>query len=372
MSALCLTLAEQSLATLSEKIRSYAGRVAFIEVRLDYLSDPACLPQLPRTRTRFIATCRPLGEGGRYRGPEAERLKILQRSTGAGFAWIDLERSASVDAAVFKDASILRSHHDFSACPAELTELYRDMQRLSGRAVKIAVTPADGRQAVRLLRWMERLSGDDRRVILGMGRVGQPTRVLGPLLGSLWTYVVEDAENAVAPGQFSLPDASAVLRFESWSEPDRRPSFYAVLTETDVGFRICRILNRLFADSGLKASCLPLTVDEAAPWLEYLSGSSLRFQGLAVTGGLADVSSKPPAEPLREAIDTMRRAADGWEAGTTGVALELPKTMKVSESRVWASWLAGQFRFWTGIEANRDLLESCLEQEAQEREGEGR
>jgi 3-dehydroquinate dehydratase type I len=373
MSALCLTLAEQSLATLNEKIRHYAGRVAFIEVRLDYLADPGGSPQLPSTPTRFIATCRPAGEGGWFQGPEAERLKILQNSIDIGFSWIDLEQSVSVYPAAFQDVSVLRSHHDFFGSPSDPTELYREMRRLPGQAVKLAVTPLDGRQAVRLLQWAEGLPGDHRKVILGMGRVGQPTRVLGPLLGSLWTYVVENGERTVAPGQFSLPETSGVLRLESWNGSEGRPSLYAVLTETDFGFRICRILNRLFADRGLRAACLPLAVDEVVPWLEYLRKSSLHFQGLAITGGLARGAAETHLGTMGlpdEAVDTLRRTVNGWETGSTGSALDLPGTMVASESRAWVSWLAGQFRFWTGTEATRDALEAYLEQEMQGRERE--
>jgi hypothetical protein len=83
------------------------------------------------------------------------------------------------------------------------------------------------------------------------------------------------------------------------------------------------------------------------------------------------MSSEPPAEPPEEAIDTLRRTEDGWQAGSTGVALDLPERINASDSRVWAAWLAGQFRFWTGSDVKRDLLETCLEHEMREREGEG-
>ena len=43
---LCLTLAERSMATLVEKIAQHDGQVPYLEVRLDYLSEPA-VPALP-------------------------------------------------------------------------------------------------------------------------------------------------------------------------------------------------------------------------------------------------------------------------------------------------------------------------------------
>ena len=372
MSALCLTLAERHPWILNEKIRIFAGRVAFVEVRLDYLADPGELPRLPDTPTRFIATCRSAGQGGRFDGPECERLKILERSAGAGFSWIDLEREASVDTSIFQGVPVLRSHHDFSACSRELAQLYEEMRRLPGQAVKIAVTPGDGRESVRILKWMEGLPEDHLRVILGMGRLGQPTRVLGPLVGSLWTYVVEDAGHTVAPGQFTLREASDVLRYGAWSAAAGRPSFYVVLTRTDVGFRLCRILNRLFEARGLESACLPLVVEDVKPWLEYFSGSMLSIQGLAVVGELARTTPElpeGPGGPLKEAMDSVRRSADGWEAGETGVAFDLPETMAASPESVWTDWLVAQFRFWTGSEANRDVLESGLEAVLEDRRG---
>ena len=370
MSALCLTLAEGSLSTLNEKIRHYAGRPAFIETRLDYLSDPEQLPDLPATSTRFIATCRPVDEGGRFAGPEAERLQILERAADVGFAWVDLERTAVSDLPSRTHISVVRSHHDFSGCPEDLSGLFAAMRRLPGRAVKIAVTPADSDDSARLLRWMETLPKDVPRVILGMGREGQPTRVLAPLLGSLWTYVVEDVRRTVAPGQFTLGQAVEVLRFEVWQKQGRWPAWYGVLTQTDLCFALCAVLNRLFDDHGLEAAGLPLAVGEATTWLDYLCDSPLRFHGLAVSNTPAHARVAGGSSPGRGA-DLLRRDNGLWQDRDMAVGPELPERIDGSTSGDWARWLAAAFEFWTGLRADEGLLRARLEESNEEGNGLG-
>ncbi len=367
MSALCLTLAERSPAALQEKIEYYADRVAFIEARLDYLSDPACLPQLPPGRTRFIATCRPVDEGGLYAGPERERLEILRVAARGGFAWIDLERGAFYDAAALESVSVLRSHHDFSRCPADLAELFSDMTRLPGQGVKIAVTPADGAEAVRLVRWAESLSEGATRVLLGMGAAGQPARVLAPLLGSLWTYVAENSRRTVAPGQFTLTEAAGVLHYEMWSLPHRRPAFYGIVSGTEAGFPICRALNGLFDRAGLKSACLPLQASDPEPWLDYLRGSSLGFRGLAAAVS-PDSGSAPrpgPSTLSGEPVDSWRRTETGWQAASIGLGSGLKPGTLETDPAPWVDWVLGQFRFWTGRDGDRDCVIEGLEREAE-------
>ena len=64
MVELCLTLAEESPAELQKKIAFYDGDVPVVEIRLDFL-DPVEFPVLPSASgTRYLATCRPVREGG--------------------------------------------------------------------------------------------------------------------------------------------------------------------------------------------------------------------------------------------------------------------------------------------------------------------
>ena len=86
MVELCLTLAVESPAGLQKKITCYDGEVPVIEVRLDFL-NPVEFPVLPTgSGTRYLATCRPVREGGKFTGPESDRMEILSKASEKGFS----------------------------------------------------------------------------------------------------------------------------------------------------------------------------------------------------------------------------------------------------------------------------------------------
>ena len=229
MVKLCLTLAAGSAAEMQEKIRLYDGRVPLIEIRLDYL-DPFSFPVIPaETDTRYLATCRPAREGGKYRGSEKDRLRILREAPGHRFSLVDLESDIE-ELPPFPDhIQIVRSSHDFRSCPQDLRQVFLEMKSLSGDLVKLVVTPQNTPDLVRLLEFMENNLPGSPGIILGMGPSAQVSRIIGPFLGSAWTYVSEE-RMGVAPGQFSLERAVGLYRL-----PERGcvPDLYGVAGRAD-------------------------------------------------------------------------------------------------------------------------------------------
>jgi 3-dehydroquinate dehydratase type I len=181
--------------------------VDFAEIRLDLTDfDAAAVGRVFASHPRLIATCR----AGRM--AENLRTQLLAAAVNAGAAYLDLDLGGDVELrrtlgprARRKGCRIILSHHDFERTPER-----RSLVRIIGRGfragadiVKIACRsggPADNARLLGLLDHPGPL------LVIGMGEKGRITRLLGPLLGSLFTYAAWTRGQETAPGQWTVEE----------------------------------------------------------------------------------------------------------------------------------------------------------------------
>lgn len=184
-----------------------------VEFRFDLISAaPAEVYQgLPR-EVRSIATCRP----GPYSDPERTDLLLECMQLGAAFVDIELEAHEAVSSRLLKAAGhgeceVVISHHDFEKTPSfgELKEILESCFARGADLAKIA-TQVNGSGDLLQLVSVHRLPG--RKVILGMGDKGRISRVMGPYLGSEFTFASPTRGNETAPGQISAADLKAMFQ----------------------------------------------------------------------------------------------------------------------------------------------------------------
>jgi 3-dehydroquinate dehydratase/shikimate dehydrogenase len=277
---LCLTLADPSFAALNQKIAQYTGKVPYIEVRLDYLAEPQVPSVQPDQGTDFIVTCRPSREGGHYRGAEKDRLDLLQKAAHSGFSWADLEHDVEESPNLPSSTRIVRSYHCFDRFPEDLPSRLQSMRKTGGDVIKLAVSVTTTQQLATLLEWMESALETTPCIILGMGDLGQPSRLLGGFLGNSWTYVAEDESSKVAPGQLTLKKAKECYQLHNWTSS---PLFYGLLGNPIAHSLSPDIHNQLFQHHQLEKVYLPLLVDDVGVWFDYIEKSRLCFEGFSVT-----------------------------------------------------------------------------------------
>ncbi len=196
---ICVSLVEPDLAACREAL---AG-LDFAELRLDALAaEPAQLAGLMAGHPRLVVTCRP----GRGRTDD-QRADLLRAAAAAGAAYLDVDlddppalRTAAAAAARRCGCELIVSHHDFQATPdaARLRQLRQACFAAGAGLAKIACTPAGPRDNARLLGLLDSARPT---LVVGMGRVGRPTRLLAPLLGAPFTYASRHPERPAAPGQ---------------------------------------------------------------------------------------------------------------------------------------------------------------------------
>jgi 3-dehydroquinate dehydratase type I len=170
-------------------------------------------------RHPVVATNRPKREGGSFEGTEDQRLEILGKAVDAGAEWVDMEdwvEEGRLRAPCGLNARLLLSHHDFSRTPDRLAlrRLAETMARKDPDAIKIvtyAQSPEDGLRVLELIPFCRQELGMEV-VAFAMGPMGRWSRLVSPLLGSLWAYVRLPELSPAAEGQFSAAEMRALLQ----------------------------------------------------------------------------------------------------------------------------------------------------------------
>ena len=329
---LCVTLAEPDPQRLLSQLHRYSSHCSYIEVRLDYLAQATIPPMPEKQGAQWIATCRPVREGGRFQGEERKRIKLLEQAAKSGFGFLDLEWDTPIPRGLPAAVRIVRSRHFLDSFPPSLDAVLPERQRPSD-IVKLAVATRNTSEAVSLLQWMSKRD-PGQHIILGMGEWGQITRYLGAFLGNAWTYVSSDRE--VAPGQFSLRQGLKSLA--NWKES--QPPLYAILG-TPLGHSLSPDLhNFLFRHYHQDGIYLPLCIDSVVPFLDWVRETRLDFRGFSVTMPHKLAAARwlyPSLPPKADPINTLTCREGDWIGQNTdreGFLLPLEEQISLSRRRV--------------------------------------
>jgi 3-dehydroquinate dehydratase / shikimate dehydrogenase len=292
-----------------------------VELRADHLreSELAAAGKLPALAgLPAILTVRRARDGGKYAGTEQDRCALLRRLVGQGFAYADIEedlQAPDVEDAIRKaGARVVRSFHDFNGVPGDLAARFARLARGPREIPKAAVMPRTCAQLAGLLDVCRTAAGPEK-VLLGMGDIGFPTRVLAARLGSSWCYA-SPTDSAVAPGQVTPVSLEELYRFRSI-----RPStaVLGVIGNPVMHSRSPLIHNRGLAALGIDAVYLPFLVPDLDGFWKV--AEALQVRGLSVTVPHKQAVLGPKVEGdenvrLVGACNTLVRTAGGSWSGT--------------------------------------------------------
>ena len=174
--------------------REAATGEIFLEFRLDFLDDPSAgaaaiagfLEEFPDCI--LLATCRRHQNHGRYNGSIEEQLAILDLAVRSGAHAIDVEiETAEIcheRLAQFRGRALLVvSYHNFEATPPMETVVHRVM-KVPADAYKMVTTARKPSDNLRVLSVAKALP-KQHVIVLAMGELGFPTRVLSPVFGGV-------------------------------------------------------------------------------------------------------------------------------------------------------------------------------------------
>jgi 3-dehydroquinate dehydratase/shikimate dehydrogenase len=282
MTRICVSLTEETMAGLMDRMEELAPVADLFEVRADLVLDLDLLT-LMRVRSKpLLLTCLPMAEGGRWQDDDPQRRLMLLEAVKRGFDYVDVNfRSKYLDVMMEKSGrGLIVSYHDLDGTPADLDGLYTQMADCGADIVKIAVNPRSVAEVGRLLAFAQRVAqrGGPPLIALAMGPMGIISRVAAGRYGAPFTFASAAEGAEAAPGQ--LP---AALMADLYRVRDVNPAtrVYGVLG-SDVARSLSPVLhNRAFEARGLDAIYVPLQAEALEPFVHALP--ALDLAGFSVT-----------------------------------------------------------------------------------------
>ena len=315
----CVTVAEKTVEELRRK-RDAAEGADLVELRLDHLDRPDAAAALEGRRRPAVVTCRAAWEGGRFRGSEDERQRVLEAAVTAGAEFVDVEAAASFAPDIMRlrrGRGVVLSSHLFGAFPTDLGDRAASMRSSGAEVIKIAVEARGVADMLPLFDLAGKLSRESPQghVLIAMGTPGVGSRILAAKLRNRWTYAGE----GVAPGQ--LPSDRLLGDF-CFRRIASDAALYGV-TGNPVSHSLSPAMhNAGFAELGIDAVYVPLEASSADDFIAFARGAGLAGASVTAPFKVALMSAMDEVEPLAHrvgAINTIVVRDGRWIGANTDV-----------------------------------------------------
>lgn len=346
---ICIALGLPDVPTLLDYARreAQAGE-SFLEFRLDYLDHPCkgaeairgFLEQFPDSLV--LATCRRHQNHGKFNGSIEEQLAILDLAIRNGAQAIDVEietaEAAQERLGQFRGrAQVIVSYHNYEATPPMDVVLGRVM-RVQGDTYKVVTTarkPSDNMRVLAAAKALPR----HKLVVLAMGELGFPTRVLSPVFGGVFTYAAPMSASGTAAGQVSARSLRHLYRVEKLKKSAR---IYGVIADPIRHSISPAVHNRAFQSRRIDAVYLPFLVTPAYLRDFFSMAAKLPLSGFSVTIPHKQkiIRYLDAVDPLARrigAVNTVWRKAGKWRGTNTdaaGVTGPLGRVLRLQNASV--------------------------------------
>jgi 3-dehydroquinate dehydratase/shikimate dehydrogenase len=346
---ICIALGLPDLQKLLEHARREAeAGETFLEFRLDYLERPELgaeairgfLEQYPDCMV--LATCRRHQNHGKFNGSIDEQLRVLDAAVNAGAQAIDIEIESAEPAPEklnpFRGrVQVIISYHNFETTP-QVDSVLNRMTRIVADAYKIVITPRKPSDYGRVL-LLSKAHARTPMVVLAMGELGFPTRVLSTAFGGLYTYAAPMAVQGTAAGQVGARQLRHLYRVEKLT---RAPKIYGVIADPVRHSVSPAVHNRAFQARRMDAVYLPFLVTPPQLRDFFLLAGALPISGFSVTIPHKQkiIRYLDVVDPLAKrigAVNTVWRKSGKWRGTNTdvaGVIEPLSKHVRLSKCKV--------------------------------------
>ena len=303
----------------------------FLELRLDYLPQPLDAIEPMRRFLKkhpdvtVLATCRRHQNHGRFNGSVDEQIRVLEACIRAGARAVDVEIESAESCpelleSLRETTMLVVSFHNFTGTPA-LDIVVRRMTKIPADGYKIVTTarkPSDNYRVLSLAKTNPRAPV----ILLAMGEVGLPTRILSTAFGGLYTYAAPNAAEGTAPGQIAARTLRNLYRIEKFTKAAR---IYGVIADPVRHSISPAVHNRAFQSRRIDAVYLPFLVHPVQLKDMFLLAEKLPVAGFSVTiphkqKVLRYVDTLDPLSRRIGAINTVWRKAGRWRGTNTDVA----------------------------------------------------
>ncbi|HTW65021.1 MAG TPA: shikimate dehydrogenase [Bryobacteraceae bacterium] len=321
---------------------------SFFEFRLDYLPAPEQGIAIIRKflaahpECSILATCRRHQNHGKFNGSVEDQLRILDTAFDAGARAIDVEIESAENAVPRLEVlrgkgQLLLSYHNYDGTPSP-ESVVRRMLRIPADGYKIVTTarkPSDNARILAVTKSHPRTP----LIVLAMGEIGFPTRVLATAWGGMFTYAAPNASEGTASGQVCARVLRHLYRVEKFS---RAAKIYGVIADPVRHSISPAVHNRAFQSLRLDAVYLPFLVQPAQLKDFFTLAGSLPIAGFSVTIPhkqriLRYLDVVDPLARRIGAVNTVWKKAGKWRGANTdadAVTVPLSRKLRLSKSSV--------------------------------------
>eukprot|EP00177_Eucheuma_denticulatum_P006664 GFKZ01012127.1.p1 GENE.GFKZ01012127.1~~GFKZ01012127.1.p1 ORF type:complete len:574 (+),score=97.67 GFKZ01012127.1:272-1993(+) len=286
---LCVSLTASNLTSLRSQLSAATAAGAQIaELRLDLLEPETDWKSLlPQSPLPLIVTNRAQWEGGNSTLDEPQRLSMLIDAIEAGVSHIDVEMKAADEfwkhlenrGIRLSSTKLILSHHNFDRplSAEEIRATISSMKSKGADVAKIAMMAKSALDNCTVFRELQK--ADMPTIVLAMGDLGKPSRILAGKFGAYLTFASVEQGKGSAPGQVDIKSMVDVYRF---GEIGRETRLYGVIGNPVMQSMGPVLHNRVYRETGLDAAYVHLLVKgEVGRFMREMS--ELGFWGLSVT-----------------------------------------------------------------------------------------
>ncbi len=346
---ICIALGLPGVSRLLEHARREveAGE-RFFEFRLDYLPDPYegarairdFLAEFPDCL--ILATCRRHQNQGRFNGGVEDQIRILECAVDHGARAVDVEVESAAGLrgrleSLRSRVMLVISYHNFESTPA-LEAVVRRLTQVPADAYKMVTTARKQSDNYRVLS-IAAAHPRTPMILLTMGEIGFPTRVLSPFHGGIYTYAAPNLQEGTAGGQCTARELRNLYRVEKLTKSAR---VYGVIADPVRHSLSPAVHNRALQARRIDAVYLPFLVPPATLKDFFVFAENLPVAGFSVTiphkqRVMRYLDVIDPLARRIGAVNTVWRKAGKWRGANTdarGVTVPLGRRLRLAGASV--------------------------------------
>jgi 3-dehydroquinate dehydratase/shikimate dehydrogenase len=273
-------------------IKKYRNWIDIVELRVDFLSPDERLHirQFPEIAgLPVILTIRREADGGKFVEGEAARTILFSRAlafadqdVSKNFAFIDLEDDFHVpgiqDAAFAFGTRIIRSFHDMKNPVKNIVDKMASLRTTGFEIPKIACMPHKLADVTDMFKQSKSI--DYEHILVSMGPLGLPSRILAQQLGSFLTYT-SPSETAGNLGVLKQLDPKNLVEMYNFRAIDDNTKLFGITGYPLEVTSSPMIHNAGYRSHNINAVYIPVRSNSVEETIDF--ATQLNIQGLSVT-----------------------------------------------------------------------------------------
>ncbi|MFC1646809.1 type I 3-dehydroquinate dehydratase [Patescibacteria group bacterium] len=206
----CNVVSGNTINKFLQNLKVYQKTPELVELRADTIKK-LTLSNLYQIKNELkkpaIFTLRNKAEGGCCNYSEKKRVSLISQADKIRFEYIDIELSTSHQVINSLKTKTIISYHNFKKTPSysQLTKVINQAKNFSPYAIKITTYVNNTDDIHTLINIMNYQPIIVKKIVIGMGKIGQITRILSPTYPPHIAYTYQGSVSQ-APGQIEISE----------------------------------------------------------------------------------------------------------------------------------------------------------------------